>query len=46
MAKYDTWVKEKDLENSKNIVAKFKERLSAKVRKQDKLDMICQSCEW
>jgi len=32
--------KEKNLENAKKAVAKFKKRLSEEVRKQEKLDMI------
>ena len=31
--------KEKDLENTKEVVAEFERRLSAKVRKQEKLNM-------
>ena len=34
----DTWEREKDLENTKKAVAKFERRLSAKVRRQEKLN--------
>jgi len=32
MAEYDSWEREKDLENAKEVVAEFKERMNAKVR--------------
>jgi len=32
--KYDTWKKEKNLENTKELVDKFEERLSVEVRRQ------------
>ena len=38
--KNDTWEKEENLENVKKAVAEFKERLSTKVRRQEKLDMV------
>ena len=37
MAKHDSWKKEKDLENAKELVAEFEERINAKVRRQEKL---------
>ena len=33
MAKYDTWEKEKDLENAREVVEKFKERIITEVRR-------------
>jgi len=39
MAKHDSWEKEEDLENVREVVEKFKERMNVKVRKQEKLDM-------
>jgi len=37
---YNIWKKEKDLENTKEIVAKFEGRLNIKVRRQEKLDIV------
>jgi len=37
---YDTWEREKDLENMKEVVVEFEERLSAEVRRQKKLDIV------
>jgi len=37
--KYDIWGKKKDLENVKKTIAEFKGRLSAEVRRQEKLNM-------
>jgi len=39
MAKYNSWKREEDLENTKEIVAEFEERVNAEVRKQEKLNM-------
>ena len=39
-AEYDSWEREKDLENMKMVVAKFERILNAKVRRLEKLDMI------
>jgi len=36
--KHDTWEREEDLGNTREVVEKFKERMSTKVRKQKKLD--------
>ena len=36
----DIQKKEKNLKNTKKVVAKFEERLSAEVRRQEKLDMV------
>ena len=33
MVKYDTWEKEKDLENAREVVEKFKERIITEVRR-------------
>lgn len=34
------WKKKKDLKNTKETIADFEERIEAKVRKQEKLDLI------
>ena len=39
MVEHDSWEKKEDLENMKELVAKFKERMSAEVRRQEKLDI-------
>ena len=39
MAKYNSWKREEDLENTKEVVAEFEERVNAEVRKQEKLNM-------
>jgi len=36
---HNSWEKKEDLENMKELVAKFKERMSAEVRRQEKLDI-------
>ena len=36
---HDSWKKEKDLQNAKELVAEFERRISAEVRRQEKLDM-------
>jgi len=36
MAENDTWEKEEDLENAKELVDEFKERLNAEVRRQER----------
>ena len=33
MAKHDTWERKEDLENAREAVEEFKERMSAKVRR-------------
>ena len=38
--KHDIWEKKKDLENVKEVVAEFKERLNTEVRRQEKLNMV------
>jgi len=37
---YDSWKREEDLENAKEIVVKFEGRINAEVRRQEKLDII------
>jgi len=39
MAKHNSWKKEEDLENVKELVAEFEGRMSTEVRRQEKLDM-------
>ena len=36
----DTWEREKDLENTKKAVEEFERRISAEVRRQEKLDIM------
>jgi len=40
MAEYDSQEKEEDLENTKELVMEFEERISIEVRRQEKLDMV------
>ena len=40
MVENNTWKKEKDLENTKEVVAEFKERFNLDVRRQEKLNMV------
>jgi len=39
-AEYDTWEKEENLENAREVVEKFEGRMSAEVRRQEKLNMM------
>jgi len=39
IAEYNSWEKKEDLENTKEVVVEFKERVNAKVRQQEKLDI-------
>ena len=39
IVEHDSWEKEEDLENMKELVAEFEEKMSAEVRRQEKLDM-------
>ena len=39
-AEHDIWEREEDLKNARKAVEKFEGRISAKVRKQEKLDRI------
>ena len=38
--KYDIWKREEDLENTKEAVAEFEEKISIEVRQQEKLERI------
>ena len=40
MAEHDIWKREKDLENTKDVVAKFERRVNIEVRQQEKLDRV------
>ncbi len=40
MAEYNIWERKEDLENVKEVMAEFEEKLSIKVRKQEKLDLM------
>ena len=40
MAEYDTWEKEENLGNVRKAVEEFEKRMSAEIRKQEKLDKI------
>ena len=40
MVENNTWKKEKDLENTKEVVAEFKERFNSDVKRQEKLNMV------
>ena len=39
IAEYDSWEKEEDLENTRELVVDFKERINVEVRRQKKLDI-------
>jgi len=43
MVEYNIWEREEDLENTKKVVAEFEKRLSAEVRRQEKLNIIKES---
>ena len=38
-AEHDTWKREKDLGNTREVLEEFKGRMNTKVRRQEKLDM-------
>ena len=40
MAEHDSWKREEDLENVKEVVVEFEKRINAEVRKQEKLNMV------
>jgi len=40
MAEHDTWEREEDLGSAKEAVEEFERRISAKVRRQEKLDIM------
>ena len=39
MAEYDTWEREKDLGNTREVLEEFEGRMNTEVRRQEKLDM-------
>ena len=39
-AEYNSWEREEDLENAKEVVAEIKKRVNTEVRKQEKLDIV------
>jgi len=39
MAEHNSWEKKEDLENTKELVAEFEEKMNIGVRRQEKLDM-------
>jgi len=40
MAEHDTWEREENLENAREVMEEFERRMSAEVRRQEKLDMM------
>ena len=40
IAEYDTWEGEKNLENTKEAVTKFEKKVSAEIRRQEKLKIV------
>ncbi len=40
MIEHDIWKREKNLKNIKEVVVEFERRMSIKVRRQEKLDMM------
>ena len=40
MVEHNSWKREEDLENVKEVVAEFEKRVKAEVRKQEKLNMV------
>ena len=40
MVEHDIWKREKNLKNIKEVVVEFERRMSIKVRRQEKLDMV------
>jgi len=38
MMENNTWKKEKDLENTKELIDKFEERIEAEVRRQERIE--------
>jgi len=40
MVKHDSWEKKENLENAKEVVAEFKKRMNAEVKRQKKLDIV------
>ena len=39
MVEYNSWEKEEDLENTKEVVVEFERRLNTEIRRQEKLDI-------
>jgi len=39
MAEHDTWERKEDLENAREMLEEFKERMNTEVRRQEKIDM-------
>jgi len=40
IAEHDSWKREEDLENAKEVVAEFEGRINAEVRQQEQLDIV------
>jgi len=40
MVEHDTWEREEDLGNARKAIEEFERRMNAKVRRQEKLDMM------
>jgi len=40
MVEHDTWERREDLGNVREVLEEFKGRINAKVRRQEKLDMV------
>ena len=40
IADNDSWKREEDLENVKEVVAEFKEKVNTKIRRQEKLNIV------
>ena len=40
IADNNSWKREEDLENVKEVVAEFKEKVNTKIRRQEKLDIV------
>jgi len=40
ITEHDTWEKEENLENAKEVVIEFKKRINMEVRQQEKLNMV------
>ena len=40
IAEHNSWEKEEDLENTKEVVVKFEGRMKAKIRRQEKLNTV------
>ena len=40
MVEHDIWKRKKNLKNIKEVVVEFERRMSIKVRRQEKLDMV------